>query len=109
MLEIKDLDAGYGELQVLKGVDLEVKANQIVALIGPNGAGKSTVLKSIFNLATVYGGKIIFKERDIRNLKTHQLLEIGISYVPQGRINFDELTVLENLEIGGSCLRTKKC
>ena len=107
MLDIKNLNSGYGELKVLEGVDISVDANQIVALIGPNGAGKSTVLKSIFNIANVTKGRIVFKEKDITDLKTHELLEIGVSYVPQGRINFGNLTVKENLEIGCEMLRDK--
>ena len=107
MLDIKNLNSGYGELKVLEGVDISVDVNQIVALIGPNGAGKSTVLKSIFNIANVTKGKILFKEKDITDLETHELLEIGVSYVPQGKINFGNLTVKENLEIGSEMLRDK--
>jgi branched-chain amino acid transport system ATP-binding protein len=100
MLTIKNLHAGYGNFEVLKGVDISVKPNEIVALIGPNGAGKSTVIKSIFNIAQVTEGEITFKDRIINNLRTHELMEIGISYVNQGRINFKNLSVRENLEIG---------
>ena len=108
MLEIKNLHAGYGKLHVLKGNDIEVNPNQIVALIGPNGAGKSTVLKAIFSLARTISGRVFFKERDITRLKTHELLELGISYVPQGRINFDELSVKENLELGAELIKDKE-
>ena len=107
MLQIKALNAGYDGLKVLKDLNIEVKANEIVALIGPNGAGKSTVIKSVFNIADVYSGKIIFKGADITELKTHELVELGISYVNQGRINFDMLTVRENLEIGAEHLDKK--
>ncbi|MFQ5621478.1 MAG: ABC transporter ATP-binding protein [Candidatus Nanoarchaeia archaeon] len=107
MLEIKDLKAGYGELKVLKGINIEVKANEIVALIGPNGAGKSTVIKSVFSIAKKMGGKIFFRDRDITKLKTHQLMEEGISYVNQGQIIFSTLTVLENLEIGAELIKDK--
>jgi len=107
MLEIKNLKAGYGELQVLKSLDLEVNANEIVALIGPNGAGKSTVIKSVFSLARKTGGKILFKGKDITKLKTHELMKLGVSYVNQGRIIFDTLTVLENLEIGAELIKDK--
>lgn len=102
MLQIKDLEAGYGELQVLQGVDVTVNSNEIVALIGPNGAGKSTILKSVFNIASVNSGKISFNGESLRNLKTFELLSKGISYVPQGKINFGDLTVRENLELGGN-------
>jgi len=104
MLDIKKLHSGYGELEVLKGINLSVGPNQIVALIGPNGAGKSTVIKSIFSLADTRGGRIEFKGKDISHLKTHELIELGICYVNQGRIIFDMLSVLENLRIGAEQL-----
>jgi branched-chain amino acid transport system ATP-binding protein len=104
MLKIANLYAGYGSFDVLKGIDLEVGANEIVALIGPNGAGKSTVIKSIFNIAEVTEGDIRFKGQDITGLRTHELMELGISYVNQGRINFGNLTVRENLEIGADLI-----
>jgi branched-chain amino acid transport system ATP-binding protein len=100
MLQIQDLKAGYNGMEILHGVHIEVKPAEIVALIGPNGAGKSTLLKSIFNLCDIYSGKIIFKDKDITKLPTHYLIEEGISYVPQGRQVFSNLTVKENLEMG---------
>ncbi len=100
LLELQNISAGYGGLQVLNGIDITVKKGEIVALIGPNGAGKSTVLKSIFNIADLTGGKVLFKDKDITDKKTHELLSCGISYMPQGRINFSELTIEENLKIG---------
>jgi ABC-type branched-subunit amino acid transport system ATPase component len=100
LLEIIKLKAGYGELEVLKSVDLELGKGQIVAVIGPNGAGKSTVIKSVFNIADVRGGGIKLNGKDIRGLKTHELIGRGVSYVPQGRVIFGNLTVRENLEVG---------
>ena len=108
MLSIKNLDAGYEGLEVLKQINLEIKPNEIVALIGPNGAGKSTIIKSIFDIADVTKGKIIFKGKDITKLKTHELIEVGISFVTQGRINFSNLTVKENLEIGANMIKDKE-
>lgn len=102
MLEIKNLDSGYGKLKVLEDVNISLKPGEIIALIGPNGAGKSTVIKAIFSLADVYSGKIIFKERNITKLKTHELIKLGISYVNQGRTIFSNLSVRENLEIGSN-------
>jgi branched-chain amino acid transport system ATP-binding protein len=108
MLKIQNLEAGYEELTVLKGVNVEVKAGEIVALIGPNGAGKSTVIKSIYDLANVTKGKIEFKGKDITGIKTHELLELGISFVTQGRVVFGELSVKENLEIGGDLVKDRE-
>ena len=107
MLSIKNLESGYGEMQVLFGVNLDVKPKEIAVLIGPNGAGKSTVLKSIFNLIDIYHGKIIFKNKNITKIPTHELIELGISYVPQGRQVFSTLTVKENLEMGAFLTKDK--
>jgi branched-chain amino acid transport system ATP-binding protein len=101
MLKITNLIAGYGKFSVLKGIDLEVDNSEIVVLIGPNGAGKSTVLKSIFGLAEIQSGSIIFKAIDLKTIERHDLIKIGLSYVPQGRIVFTDLTVKENLLLGG--------
>lgn len=101
MLKIDNIKVGYANaVEVLHGISLEVNPGEIVALIGPNGAGKSTVLKSIFSLTDIYSGKIIYKDIDITNLKTHELISLGISYVPQGRQVFSNMTVLENLQMG---------
>lgn len=108
ILEIKDLEAGYGKFRVLEKVNIRIKPDEIIALIGPNGAGKSTVLKSIFGLTTKYAGKIIYKEKDITKLKTSELVKLGISYVPQGRQVFSSLTVKENLEMGAFITADKK-
>src|SRR3989344_2680147 len=107
MLSIKNLESGYGEMQVLFGVNLNVNPNEIAVLIGPNGAGKSTVLKSIFNLIEIYNGKILYKNKDITKIPTHELIELGIGYVPQGRQVFSTLTVRENLEMGAFLTKEK--
>lgn len=104
MLQIKKLNAGYGRSHVIHDVSIEIQPGEIVCLLGPNGAGKSTVLKAIFKIATIHNGSVIFRERDITSLHTHKLLELGIAYVPQGRINFPNMTVIENLEMGGFLL-----
>lgn len=95
-------------MEVLRGVDLEVKPAEIVAIIGPNGSGKSTLLKSIFNLADIYSGRIFFKDKDITKLPSYQLIYEGISYVPQGRQIFSDLTVRENLEMGAFIMPDKE-
>ncbi len=107
MLQIKNLESGYGKMQVLFGINLNVKPNDVVVLIGPNGAGKSTLLKSVFNLVDIYKGRIIFKNKSITKMPTHELIELGISYVPQGRQVFNSLTVKENLEMGAFLTKEK--
>lgn len=108
MLNIKNLHSGYGKLKILKGVNFTVNPGQIVSIIGPNGAGKSTLLKSIFNICDVYSGNIIFKGLDITKLPTYDLILEGISYSPQGRQVFPNLTVMENLEMGLYIYKDKK-
>ena len=108
ILRIDNLKAGYNGMEILHEVNLEVRPAEIVALIGPNGAGKSTLLKSIFNLCKIYSGKIIFKDKDITKLPTHQLIYQGVSYVPQGRQVFSNLSVKENLEMGAFIMRDKE-
>lgn len=108
ILKIDNLKAGYNGMEILHEVDLEVKPAEIVALIGPNGAGKSTVLKSIFSLTQITSGKIIFKDKDITKLPTHQLIYEGVSYIPQGRQVFSNLSIKENLEIGAFIMKDKE-
>lgn len=108
LLEIKNLTAGYGELEVLHDVSISVGHGEAVVLIGPNGAGKTTVLKSIMGLTRKTGGSIVWKDQDISRLPTHALLEQGIAFVPQGRLVFPSLTVRENLEMGGYLLNHKE-
>lgn len=107
MLEIKELKSGYGKMEIIHGINFQIKPGEIVAIIGPNGCGKSTFLKSIFNLCDIYHGKIIFQEKDITMLPTYDLIQEGISFVNQGRQIFSDLTILENLEIGGFILDKK--
>ena len=106
-LTINKLESGYGKLQILFGVDMDIKPNDITLIIGPNGAGKSTILKSIFNLCNIYNGKIIYKGKDITQLPTHERIQMGISIVPQGRQVFSGLTVKENLEMGAFMTKDK--
>jgi branched-chain amino acid transport system ATP-binding protein len=105
MLNISNLKAGYNGQEILHSVDFGIKPSEIVAIIGPNGSGKSTLLKTIFNLAKVFSGKIVFKDKDITKMPTHELIYEGISYVPQGRQIFRDLTVKENLEMGAFIMK----
>ncbi len=106
-LTINKLESGYGKLQILFGVDMDIKPDEITVIIGPNGAGKSTVLKSIFNLCDIYGGKIMYKGKDITGLPTYERIQLGISIVPQGRQVFSGLTVKENLDMGAFMTKDK--
>ncbi|MFP4628753.1 MAG: ABC transporter ATP-binding protein [Halobacteriales archaeon] len=103
-LRVTDLAAGYGDLQVLFGVDLHVVSGEYVAIVGPNGAGKSTVMKALVGLATVMGGEITFDGEDLRGVAPQAVVRRGIGYVPQRRNIFPSLTVEENLRIGGYLL-----
>jgi branched-chain amino acid transport system ATP-binding protein len=99
---VEGVVGGYGKLTVLNGTSFKVARGALTTVIGPNGAGKSTVFKAIFGLLRVQGGRIVFDGRDITNHEPRELLELGISYVPQGRNVFAELSVLHNLELGAT-------
>ena len=100
LLSIRGLEVSYGAVQVLFGVNLEVRAGEIVSIIGPNGAGKSTVIKAVIGLVEVQAGSIEFDGRDITNMPAHVVPSLGVTYVPQGRIVFAQMTVTDNLEMG---------
>lgn len=101
MLEVKDVYGGYGKITILNGVSFEIPKGSITTVIGPNGAGKSTVFKAIFGLLDIHSGSIVFDGQEVTRLKPRQLLERGISYVPQGRNVVPQLSVYHNLELGG--------
>jgi len=100
LLEVRDLDFAYGDVQVLRGVSLSVNAGEIVTLVGSNGAGKSTTLRNISRLARPRSGSIVFDGHDLTRLSSHQVVELGLVQVPEGRRVFPEMTVLENLRMG---------
>ena len=100
MLEVKNLTVNYGAIAALHGVSLTVKQGDIVTLIGGNGAGKTTTLKAISGLLRTQTGEVIYQGRNIANLPPHQIVKLGISHVPEGRMIFANLTVLENLRAG---------
>jgi branched-chain amino acid transport system ATP-binding protein len=104
ILEIQNLSAGYDKLEVLHEVRAEVQEGSIVALLGPNGSGKSTLLKTVFGLTTVYGGSIKFSDRDITKAKSYEIARLGISYLPQVENLYSDLSVKENLVMGGYIL-----
>lgn len=108
MLELKDVKAGYGKAEVLHGVSLEVRRGEAVALVGPNGAGKTTVIRTIVGELPLFEGSIGFNGEDIWRLPSHKIARLGIGCSPEGRNIFGNLTVYENLRMGGYLLRDKK-
>jgi branched-chain amino acid transport system ATP-binding protein len=100
LLRVEVLEAGYGKMPILHGVSLLVSHGELVGVIGPNGAGKSTVFKTIVGFLRPTAGRVIFDGREIMGLRPDQVLRRGLAYVPQGRIVFPQMTVLENLEMG---------
>lgn len=101
VLHAQELVAGYiPEVNILNGCDLEVRAGEFVGIIGPNGAGKSTLLKAILGLCKIRSGTISLNGQDITGRKAHELVPLGVGYVPQTKNVFPSLTVKENLEMG---------
>ena len=100
LLQVENLRAGYGRIEVLRGVSLQVAAGEIVALLGSNGAGKSTLNNTVCALVRATGGRVIFDDEDLTRAHYRQVVQAGLIQVPEGRRIFPNLTVLENLELG---------
>ncbi|MBU2959100.1 ABC transporter ATP-binding protein [Paracoccus sp. 1_MG-2023] len=100
MLEIRDLRTGYGPIEVVHGIDLDVREGECVALIGANGAGKSSTLKTVCGLLPARSGQIRFDGQDITNRKGHAIVQAGITMCPEGRQVFPGMTVMQNLRLG---------
>ncbi|MBO6719945.1 MAG: ABC transporter ATP-binding protein [Rhizobiaceae bacterium] len=100
LLTLEKVDAGYGEVQVLRGMSLALRKGEVLCLLGLNGAGKTTTLKAIMGLVQTTAGSIRLGDVELTRLPAHEVPKAGIAYVPQGRRLFAELTVAENLEIG---------
>jgi len=107
MLEVSNLRAGYGDIEVLHDISFAVNPGEIVALLGANGAGKTTTLWTISGLVRPTAGKILFNGSDLLSMPAHRLPELGIAHVPQGRGVFQTLNVQDNLLIGAYCKRAK--
>ena len=107
MLEIRDLELYYGDAQALDRVSLEVAAGEIVAIVGANGAGKSSLIRSIAGIESPRSGKILLKGRPIFGLESHEICNLGIGQVAEGRQIFPSLTVLENLQMGAMLPRAR--
>jgi len=100
ILETLNLHAGYGKTVIIQDVSIRVGRDEVIALIGPNGSGKSTLLKSVVGLARVFSGQVVYEGRPLNGSRTHEIIRIGIGYVPQVENVFTNLTVEENLEMG---------
>jgi len=108
LLDLKNVSAAYGRIEILHEVSLHVEEKEIVCIIGPNGAGKSTTFKVIMGFIDYLGGEMTFNGRNLVGSRPDQILGMGLGYVPQGRIVFNQMTVRENLEIGAFVQRDKR-
>ena len=108
ILDVKQLEGGYGSVQILNSIDLRVYEGEFVTIIGPNGSGKSTFLKMLFGLATHYRGTVLHNDTDVSGWRTDRLVGRGIAYVPQVDNIFPSLTVRENMQMGGIRLSAGK-
>ena len=108
MLEVRDIEVAYGEILALKGISFTVKEGELVTIIGANGAGKTTILRAVMGLARCRKGAILFQGKDITQSPPHFRARLGISPVPEGRKIFPDLSVGENLLMGGYTLEDRK-
>jgi len=107
MLSVQNLDLYYGDAQALSAVSLEVGAGEIVAIVGANGAGKSSLIRCIAGIEAPRAGKILYKGKPISGLESHEICNLGIGQVAEGRQVFPTLTVLENLQMGAMLARAR--
>jgi branched-chain amino acid transport system ATP-binding protein len=105
LLEVQDLFSGYGKLAIIQGISVSVNQGDFVAIVGPNGSGKSTLIKSILGLTNVFEGKVSFEEVDITREKPEKIAAKKLGYVPQIANVFTDMTVRENLEMGGTTIK----
>lgn len=108
MLDVKNITAGYGKLQILNGMTIRVAKNSITAILGGNGCGKSTTLKAITGLLKVTSGDITFEGESLLSVKPQDIVKRGIAYVTQGKDVFPSMTVEENLLLGAYCIKDRK-
>lgn len=107
MLQLSKINTFYGNIQALRNVDIEVEKGEIITLIGANGAGKTTTLMTMCGAVPPRTGQIFFEGKDITSMPTNKIVELGISQVPEGRRIFPQLTVMENLDMGGYLRKDK--
>lgn len=100
LFSARDIETGYGDLQVLYGVDIDIRENEIVLVFGPNGAGKSTLLRALYGRLPLWSGSVEMTNQDLSGLQTNEMVVHGVAYVPQTENVFPNLTVSENLDIG---------
>ena len=100
MLELKDVNAGYGTFQALFDISLEVNAGEAVAVIGPNGAGKTTLMRVISGMTAPFSGDLTMEQQSLTTIPPHQIVELGIAHVPENRRLFPGMTVEDNLKLG---------
>ncbi|MEA4877872.1 MAG: ABC transporter ATP-binding protein [Aminobacterium sp.] len=108
MLKIKNVVAGYGKAEVLHGIELYVDAGEVVALVGPNGAGKTTTIRCVTGQLPIKQGLVTYKEKDISQIPAYQIVNLGICCSPEGRNVFGNLSVYENLKMGGYLIHGKQ-
>lgn len=101
LLELKNVHAGYGMTKVLNGLDLQIEDGSLVTIVGPNGAGKTTTLRTICGLLPLMNGEIYFDGKRVDKMKPSGIVKLGIAHCPEGRQIWPEMTVMENLELGG--------
>jgi branched-chain amino acid transport system ATP-binding protein len=108
LLVLEDLHVAYGGIRALKGISITIEPGQIVTLVGANGAGKSTTLRAVSGLIRPSQGKILLEGRSLIGVPPHQIVKLGVSHVPEGRIVFANLTVADNLELGAYLRKDRK-
>jgi branched-chain amino acid transport system ATP-binding protein len=105
LLEVKNLNAGYGAIQILREISIRVDEGEAVAIMGPNGAGKTTLMRALVGVLPAMSGTVVFDGRDVTNLAPEQISPLGMALVPQGRELFPEMTVRENLLLGAYAVK----
>lgn len=108
VLQVKDVNAGYGEVTILRNINIEIPKGKIISIVGANAAGKSTLVNTISGIVNTSTGNILFNEKDITSIKSYERTRMGIVQVPEGRKLFGELSVLENLLVGSAFSKAKK-
>lgn len=108
MLEVKNIDLFYGDAQALSKVSLSVNSGELVAIVGGNGAGKTSLIRSVTGIERPRGGKIFFNGKEITHLESHDIAELGLAHVAEGRQIFPTMTIQENLQVAGSLKRSRK-